>query len=281
MKVRSSDSVVKIWCCIFTCFTTRAVHLELLSDMTTSEFLRCFRRFVARRGCPKLVLSNNAPQFKLASDTLAAEFAKADKIQQFCSKLGIQWKFITEHSPWQGGLYERMVGLVKRSLRKALGRSLVTFVELGTIVTEVEAVLNSRPLTYIDADGCEMITPSHFLNIHSSVGPCIPSVVDNVDDVDDDEYVPVQDSADHLRSQFKRMDVILNQFWIIWKREYLLSLRERSVSHKSRKNESSRIPKVGKVVTVEEKDCSRCLWKMGRIVGLHKSDDGEVRSVDV
>ena len=142
----------KLWVCLFTCLSTRTIHLEWMDDMTTDTFLDCLRRFISRRGCPTKILSDNAPQFKVASTILNNRWAKIVRDQQaaaFSQHHNVQWKFTTEYAPWMGGIYEGMVGRVKRSLRKTIGRQLLTKPKLITLRTEIEATINSRPLTYV------------------------------------------------------------------------------------------------------------------------------------
>ncbi|KHJ96484.1 integrase core domain protein [Oesophagostomum dentatum] len=140
----------KIWVCLFTCMVTRAVHLETVLDNSTIEFLSAFRRFIAKRGAPNLVISDNAPTFKLGSEVLQNELPKQERNPNLDSiriRENIKWKFITPFSPWQGGFYERLVGSVKNALKKATGKAILTLRNFETVLAEVEAVLNTRPLT--------------------------------------------------------------------------------------------------------------------------------------
>ena len=108
---------------------TRAVHLELMQDMSTQQFLLGFRSFIARHGKPNKVISDNASHFKLASETvdkLWTNILQENDVVSYVANENIQWKFIVELAPWMGGFYERLVGLVKRSLRKAIGRICLT-----------------------------------------------------------------------------------------------------------------------------------------------------------
>jgi len=98
----------------------RAVHLELVEDMSTEEFLLCLCHFIARRGAPRLILYDNAKQFKAASTVLEKAWRsviKDERLNEFVSNQGIQWKFIIELAPWMGGFYERLVrGLCEKPL---------------------------------------------------------------------------------------------------------------------------------------------------------------------
>ena len=145
----------KAWICLFTCLVTRAVHLELLHNMSAEQFLLGFRRFILRHGKPKEIISDNAMQFKLASDTLENLWRQIVTHSDVCTYVAnekIKWKFITEFAPWMGGVYERMVGLVKRALRKTIGKARLTSEQLLTVVKEAEAVVHSRPIVYAGYD---------------------------------------------------------------------------------------------------------------------------------
>lgn len=143
------------------------MHLELVSDQTTEKFLLAPKRFIARRGLCKVIYSDNAKTFKRADQNLK-ELWKSFKISEltdFFSSRFITWKFIEERAAWWGGFWERLVRSVKNCLKKILGKASLNFEEMTTILTEVEAVLNSRPLSYIhsDADEPQPLTPSYFL----------------------------------------------------------------------------------------------------------------------
>ena len=141
--------------CLFTCLVVRAVHLELILDMTTEEFLLALRRFISQRGRPVEITSDNALTFNSASKALQMIWknnTKHEEIQSYVSNVGIKWLFIVEMAPWMGGFYERLVGLVKRAMRKTIQRKLLTVIQLQTILKEVEATINARPLVYVGDD---------------------------------------------------------------------------------------------------------------------------------
>ena len=133
---------------LFTCASTRAVHLELTHSLDVPSFLRAFRRFASRRELPLLLLSDNAKPFKGACKEVCI-LKRAPEVCNYLSNNRITWRFITERAPWWGGFWERLVRSVKRPLKKIIGRSNLTYDELNTILTEVEALINLRPITYI------------------------------------------------------------------------------------------------------------------------------------
>ena len=281
LYVRISDSSKKVWICLFTCLVTRAIHLELVSDMSTEEFLFALRRFVALRGTPKEIFSDNALQFKTANATLDLVWKnviKSEYVQTYASRSGIKWTFIVEMAPWMGGYYERLVGLVKRALRKTLQRTTLTKIHLQTVLKEVEATVNARPLVYVgdDIESNITLTPNHFLSLNPKTG--IPEL--EYDSADSD-YNPFESSADKLLQIWKKGQRLLQSFWNVWRDDYLLSLRERTQSMlKTGRNHSQFSLSVDDVVLIKE-DIPRGCWRMGKVIKLVSSSDGSVRSAKI
>ena len=145
-----TSSSSKVWICVYTCLVTRAIHLDLLYDLSTDTFIRCLKRFAARRGLPHKFLSDNGKTFKATARFLSAVF-KDKTVQEHLANQGCQWIFNVERAPWWGGVFEQMVRSTKRCLRKMVGRANFSRDELLTAVVEIEAVINSRPLSYISA----------------------------------------------------------------------------------------------------------------------------------
>ena len=202
--MKSKNESRKVWVCLYTCLVTRAIHLELMSDMSTEQFLLGFRRFLSRHGKIKEIISDNASQFKLASniiDKVWRQILTEKDVLSYAANESIRWKFIIQHAPWMGGFYERLIGLVKRCLRKAIGKLCLTYEQLLTVLKEVEAVINSRPLVYVEDDINSNITltPSHFLTLNPKIG--IPTC--DIDDNDQD-FSPHESSTDKLLVQWKK-----------------------------------------------------------------------------
>ena len=141
----------KTYIALFTCATTRAIHLELVPNLSAESFIRSLIRFKGRRGTPTLIVSDNGKTFK------------DSRVLTYCQREGIKWGFNVEAAPWWGGFFERMVKSVKLSLKKCLRNARLNFVELSTAFVEVEAVLSSRPLTYVYDEMEEPLTPSHLI----------------------------------------------------------------------------------------------------------------------
>ena len=157
----------KVYICLLTCAAIRGIHLELVSSLSTADFILAFKRFVATRGLCRVVYSDNAKTFKRASELLAQLFEnlRTKEVRDYFASSGIEWRFICERSPWWGGFYERLVRSVKTPLKKILGNALLSYDEINTTLKEIEATINSRPLTYVynNPNDAQPLSPSHFI----------------------------------------------------------------------------------------------------------------------
>ena len=151
----SSTKTGKAHILLFVCSLTRAIHLELLKDQTTEGFMRSLKQFVARRGRPSKIYSDNATSFVAAAKWLRA-IMKDEKLQNYFAHQYIKWQFNLSRAPWWGGKFERLVGLVKRALyrraSKSSGRAKLTWNEFEEVILDVEIALNNRPLSYVEDD---------------------------------------------------------------------------------------------------------------------------------
>lgn len=264
LTVIEGGSRQKRWCILFTCMASRAIHLELVPDMTTEEFLLGLRRFTAARGCPVVIVSDNALQFKLSAEVLNSSL---------CQNNMIQWRFIPELSPWHGGFYERLVGLVKHCLRRTLDKTLLTNNQLITVIKEVESVLNTRPLTVVGCDLEHVLSPSDFLN------PVAPIVLQSEGDLPSSSSMTATKSA--LVSSWKKSQAVFDQFRSMFVNQYLTSLAERGLkNHKQPRVLSHQTPAVGDLVQVKE-PLGRAFWRVGHIKELIPSQDGKTRTARV
>ncbi|XP_075542076.1 uncharacterized protein LOC142576031 [Dermacentor variabilis] len=240
---------------------------KLVSDLSATAFLLAFKRFVARRGVCSTVYSDNALTFKRAARDLKAMFRllQVEELQSYFAGNKIRWKFIVERAAWWGGFWERMVRSVKVALRKLLGRSSLSFEELITVLYEVEAVINSRPLTFIydDAQEPEPLSPAHFL-----VGRKLTTLPPHL--LPDE----IPGGGMHLSRRWKYRTAMADSFWRRWRKEYLLELRS---AHMCRPTTSSDLKK-GALVLLREDRLKRHMWKTARIKETFKGRDGRVRS---
>ena len=246
----------KFWILLFTCAVTRAVHLELVGAMTTSETMLAFRRLAARRGLPHTVYSDNAKGFTATPGQLQKHFGPS------CPK----WKLIAPKSPWWGGWWERLVRSVKSALKKSVGSKSLTRSELDTTLVEIEACVNSRPLTFVgdEVDALEPLTPSHFLLGRS--GGFVPSA----------SAPPATSAEPTLLQRYAILKQVLSDFWVIWTSEYIRNLPP--CTGTGRQGDL----KVGSVVLVhDEMERSRLKWPLGVVIRVFPGRDGVVRTAEV
>ena len=153
--------------CLFTCLATRAVHIEIAHSLDTDSLIMCLRRMIARRGQPKIIYSDNGTNMSGADKELKDSIRRwnQQQIADTLSQRGIEWRFIPPASPHFGGAWERLVRSVKVALRWIVGRQVLRDETLSTFLTKVEALLNSRPLTYVSSepDDLEALTPNYLL----------------------------------------------------------------------------------------------------------------------
>ncbi|XP_053376547.1 uncharacterized protein LOC123535785 [Mercenaria mercenaria] len=282
LYIKSQGNTCKVWVCLFTCLVTRAIHLEMVQDMSSEEFILALKRFISLRGQPTEIISDNAMQFKSASkalNTVWKRVLKSTDVQNFSANSDIKWSFIVELAPWMGGFYERLVSLVKRALRKSLGKKLLTLIQLQTLLKKVEAVVNTRPLVYIGEEfGENVLTPAHFLCLNPRI---VTQSIEHDLDENDEDYVPHESTENKLLMIWKKGQKLVDCFWKTWRNDYLLNLRERTQTKlKSSRIQSQSMPSKGEVVLIKD-DCPRGCWKLGKITDLCISSDGNIRSAKV
>ena len=152
--------------CLFTCLVTRAVLLEVAKSLETDSFINALRRFIARRGPPSDIYSDNGTNFVGADRKLKQSLERwnQSQIADYLSQKDIQWHFNPPASPHFGEIWERLVQSCKKALKVVLHGQVVTDEVLETAFAETEALVNSRPLTEVCSDdsGLQAITPNHF-----------------------------------------------------------------------------------------------------------------------
>lgn len=254
---------------VFVCFSTKAVHMELVSDMTTDCFLAAFKRFCARRGCPSSVVCDNAATFKGASNELRCLYelhnsgVHQSKVCDHASLKGINFKFVPSYSPNFAGLAESAVKAAKHNFKRIIGTVPFTYEEFNTIIACVESILNSRPLTQISSDPSDFtyLTPGHFL-----VGAAPNSYPER-----DTTEVPI-----NRLTFWRRCTQIQQHFWRIWRSHYLSSLNQRTKWLKTQPN-----LKEGMLVLLKDDNVPSLHWPVGRVSKVYPGADQRVRVVDV
>lgn len=260
--------ITKAYVCLFVCLMTRAIHLELVSDLTTEAFLASLRRFISRRGCPRTIHSDNATNF-VGAKTELHELWKmfqnkniTKKIVNYCADKEIEWSFIPPRSPHFGSIWEAGVKQVKHHLKRTVGERRLSYEELYTTLTQIEAVLNSRPLVPSSNDPSDYtaITPAHFL-----IGREMQTVPEG-------DYTQLKENR---LSRWQLVQTMLQHFWKRWTAEYLPELQNRSKWLKTK------VIEVGSLVMLVDSNAPPLQWPLGRIISTHPGKDGVTRVVTV
>lgn len=264
---RRSAAKSKCWIALFVCMCTKAVHLELVTSLSTHAFFACLERFISRRGLPSCIHSDRGTNFVGASRKLRElkEFLSGNdsSVSDFLSKFQIDWKFIPPASPHFGGLWEAAIKATKRHLLAVIQDHALTFEEFNTLLSKIEAALNSRPLCSVSnhpSDNLDYLSPGHFLIGQPLLALPTTSEV---------SIFPLTTRWELLCSSFRN-------FWKRWYHEYLQSLIPRSKWTNSRKN-----IEVGTLIILKEKHPSPLHWTLGRVIEVLPGADGVVRVVKI
>jgi hypothetical protein len=218
---RGKQKTIKAYVCLFICLSTKAIHIELVSDLTADTFLDALKRFVSRRGTVKSIISDNATNFIKANKDLIDlhQFFQNSEISRklvtTLSNENIQWKFIPPRTPNFGGLWEAGVKSVKFHIKRVVGETVLTYDELYTLLTRIEACLNSRPLVPMSNDPNDLtaITPGHFLIGEALTAPLEPDLIE---------------LKINRLSRHQLLERLRQHFWKRWRTEYLSYLQGRT-----------------------------------------------------
>ncbi|XP_059611719.1 uncharacterized protein LOC132258411 [Phlebotomus argentipes] len=262
--VESRGKTARVDIVVYVCTATKAVHLEVVSRLTTEKFLDSFRRFVARRGLCAEVHTDNGRNFVgAASELKRLILDNADVIHEEAAKMKVTWRFQPPRSPHFGGLVEAAVKSAKIHLKKVIGDQVLNYEEFLTILAQVEAVLNSRPLTVLTDDPADPqpLTPGHFL-VFGPLNqlPADDFVTDNI----------------NCHQRWKMCQRMVQEFTAKWKLSYLHTLQARVKWTEERDN-----LKLDDIVILHDASVFANNWTIGRVVRVSEGTDGRVRVVDV
>lgn len=246
---------------VFVCMATKAVHLELVSDLTSTTFIAALRRMAARRGAPRHIYSDNGTNFVGANNTIQKEYFNLEHtIDENCyhhlTEMQIEWHFNAPSWPSAGGIWEASVKSLKYHLRRVIGDQKLTYEEFATLLTQIEGCLNTRPLCAIseDPDDLDFLTPSHFL----ASGPLLT----------------ILETERDQRTRWQLVQKIYHDVWKRWRAEYLTQLTTRSKWRQTHSN-----LKVNDIVIIQDVHISPGKWALGRVQETHPGSDGRVRVV--
>lgn len=269
LKQGRMRSPVKAYIALFVCMTTKALHLELVSSLSTDAFLGALHRFVGRRGNVSVMRSDRGTNF-VGGDRQLKEFYELLKTQllerklaDFCQVRGIDWRFNPPKAPHQGGLWEAGVKSVKYHLNRILKEAYLTYEEMNTLLVQIEAILNSRPLCQQSDDPCDYqaLTPGHFL-----VGRELTAVAEPL----------YEGLRENTLSRYQLVQKRKQDFWRRWSRDYVTELQKRGKWDKT-----PGAVRNGMLVMLKEDNTPPQSWRLGRIVETHPGGDGVVRVVTV
>ena len=258
-KIKKSTTA-KAYIALFTCASTRAVHLKLCRDLTAIQFQRALKEFVAGRGCPQTIVSNNGKTFVTTGRWLST-LKKDHGVANYLGTLNIKWKFNLAQAPWWGGFFERLVGIMKRSLSKVVGRRFLSYPDLEVLL-DVETSMNNRPLLYQGEEFEQpVLTPNTLLR-----GKPTPILEQDLEKIGEEDVTRrmrfLQKSKEQLRKRFMK--------------EYVHAFDEKQ--HRSTGN-IDKTPNIGAVVLLKGDTKDKALRKLGRVVSKISCQDGIVRGL--
>lgn len=257
----------KAFIVVFVCLSSKAVHLDVASDYTADAFLAALRRFVARRGLCSSLYSDCGTNFVGADAQLRALFSASSRegrcIAERLAEERIRWHFNPPAAPNFGGIWEAAVKSMKHHLRRVIGDATLTYEEMATLLCQVEACLNSRPLQAMsdDPEDFAALTPGHFL-----VGSALNAV-------------PEPSLTDEKLTRLSRWQLLQQQrdhFWNRWSKEYLHTL-----AHRPKWYRAAEEVRVGRLCLLRNESTPPTKWPLARIEKLHPGEDGQVRVVRV
>nr|XP_049464868.1 uncharacterized protein LOC120956216 [Anopheles coluzzii] len=260
---------IKCYVAVFVCLVIKAVHVELIADLSTPAFISTLKRFIARRGKPSVIQCDNAKNFRGADRALKEMYElfqkqqHQDAVTTYCGTEGITFNFIPPRSPHFGGIWEAAVKSLKRHLKATIGSSILRRDDLETILVQVEACLNSRPLTALsnDPEDLEILTPGHFLIQRALTSVLEPS------------YAEIPGNR---LDRYQQLQEYVRRIWKRWNRDYLSGLHPRTRWTSRRDN-----VREGTMVLLKEDNLPPLKWRFGRVLKIYPGDDGLVRVVDV
>ena len=257
-------ATVKRYGVIFTCFATRAIHLEVVHQMDAESFTMALSRFCARRGYPESIKSDQGKNIVGAVGEIRKAWQEMDldQVQKALRKQGVEWSFNPPKASQMGGVWERMIRTIRKTLLGVLNpRTSLSDEILQTVFCEVENLINSRPITRVSDDADDgTLSPNHLLILQSN----------------SPEDEALMCSGALLRGKMKRIRSFVDQFWNKWRNEYLLEQQMRKKWDRVTED-----IKVGELVVIHDKQVARGRWPLGRITEVMRGRDNRVRSAKV
>ncbi|XP_047028042.1 uncharacterized protein LOC124636151 [Helicoverpa zea] len=242
----------------------KCIHLEAVGGLSKDDFLMTLKRFIARRGKPAEIFSDNGRNF-VAADKELGSFLKINNhlFSDFAAQEGIKFNFIPAYSPHFGGIWESGIKSAKHHVKRVIGNLHLTFEELQTLFAQVEAILNSRPLCPMTSNPNDFLplSPGHFL-----IGRALTTF----------PYPQIEEVDPNKLKRFQRLEQIRQHFWRRWQNEYINELQRRQKWLKDTPQ-----LKVDDLVLIKEENLPPLCWRLGRVTKLFPGPDGVIRVADV
>ena len=263
VEIKRGRATCKRYGVLFTCMASRAVHLEVAHSLETDACINAIRRFISRRGQVVSLRSDNGTNFIGAKRELREAVGELnhERIQGALISAGVEWSFNPPAGSHHGGVWERIIRIVRRVLNSVLHQQTLDDDGLHTVMCEVEAILNDRPITKLsdDPNDLEALTPNHLLLLKGK--PALPPGLFKPSDM-------------YVKRRWRQVQYISDLFWKRWIREYLPLLQERQ-----KWNQRKQSLAVGDVVVIMDSSAPRGSWLLGKVLEIFPDAKGMVRSV--
>lgn len=259
-------TTTKGYVCVFVCMVTRAVHLEVVRDLSSQQFIMALRRFCGRRGDQTHIYSDNGTNFVGANNILQPLIGLINAASQngeLNAQLRLTWHFATPAASHQGGIYEAAVKSMKKHFVRVIGEQALTYDELDTIVCQIEGCLNSRPLSPLTDDPTDVtaLTPGHFI-----IGRPLVTLVDQ----------PVDHLPQNRLTRWQLIQQFTQRIWQRWQTDVLQGMVNRPKWFAKQRNFQ-----IGDLVVLTDENLPPTRWKLARIINVFPGSDGLIRNVEI
>jgi hypothetical protein len=265
LYVKRGRTEVKRYGCLFTCLSIRAIHIEITHSLDTNSFMNALRRFIARRGRPEEIRSDNGGNLVSGQREIQACISdwNQGRIHEYLLQQNIRWVFNPPTGSHHGGVWERCIRTVRKIMLALVKGQTLDDEGLTTLMCEVEYIVNGRPITTVSTDprDDEPLTLKHLLLLRSTAELPLGNF----------------ERADlYSRKRWRQVQYLADQFWRRWTRDYLPLLQQRSKWNIPHRNFTT-----GDIVLLIDEQTVRNSWPLGKVLDVYPGKDGLVRKLKV